>query len=223
MSETPTTDVVKWYTRARKFPQLIGRTPDGMKLWGGPYTITQACGFGAVLFMGLNTMSLWARFGFLGNFVVLGSVAVAVVFGLGRIPVGSRSPLSVGAGAWKAVGSPQHGRLGGRPVRLRRPHRLQHKVVMQVAPLPSPQRTASLAPDPAVPATASATRTSLLSPAVRQRLTRRPRRPAPAPLAPTAPAAARRPSHQDEPAPALTGIQALLATSATTHRSETSR
>ena len=29
-------DVVRWYTRARKFPQLIGRTPDGAKTVGRP-------------------------------------------------------------------------------------------------------------------------------------------------------------------------------------------
>jgi len=29
-------EVVKWYTRARRFPQLIGKTPDGARLWGGP-------------------------------------------------------------------------------------------------------------------------------------------------------------------------------------------
>ena len=32
---------LKWYTRARKFPQLIGRTPDGTRIPGGPYTYTQ--------------------------------------------------------------------------------------------------------------------------------------------------------------------------------------
>ena len=34
-------EVVKNYTRARKFPQLLGMTPDGKKLPGGPYSYTQ--------------------------------------------------------------------------------------------------------------------------------------------------------------------------------------
>lgn len=200
MTDNQTTDIVKWYTRARKFPQLIGRTPDGMKLWGGPYTITQAVGFGLVLFVGLNTMSLWANFGFVGNFVVLGAVAVGVVFGLGRIPVGSRSPLSVGAGAWKAVAAPQHGRLGGRPVRIRRPHRLRHSVLVQTRSAPAP------ADPPQVMARTEKTPRSLL---------RRPeRRQAPTSTEPATPATA----------PALTGVQALLASCPDPHRrSETTR
>lgn len=201
MSNEQGPDIVKWYTRARKFPQLIGRTPDGMKLWGGPYTITQAVGFGLVLFVGLNTMSLWARFGFVGNFVVLGTVAVGVVFGLGRIPVGSRSPLSVGAGAWKAVASPQHGRLGGRPVRIRRPHRLRHSVLVQLGTaLPSQA-------SPQVIARTEETPRSLL---------RGPERRETPP--PTDPASSRT-------APALTGVQALLASCPDPHqhRSENPR
>src|SRR5450759_686655 len=57
----PAPEVVKYYTRARKFPQLIGRTPDGAKIWGGPYTFTQAISAGVVLFVGVNTMGLWAH------------------------------------------------------------------------------------------------------------------------------------------------------------------
>ncbi len=215
MSESPSTDVVKWYTRARKFPQLIGRTPDGMKLWGGPYTITQAVGFGLVLFVGLNTMSLWASFGFIGNFFVLACVAASVVFGLGRIPVGSRSPLSVATGAWKAIASPRNGRIGGKPVRIRRPHRLHHTVLVQLAP--SPDTATDLGSAAQQPGE------------VRPRTLRRSRR-APAPSV-AAPATAPQPTAPQPtepvpaPAPVLTGIQMLLATSTTTgtHRSEETR
>jgi hypothetical protein len=215
MSETPTTDIVKWYTRARKFPQLIGRTPDGMKLWGGPYTITQACGFGLVLFVGLNTMSLWASFGFVGNFIVLGAVAAGVVFGLGRIPVGSRSPFSVTTGAWKAVASPQHGRLGGRPVRIRRPHRLQHRMLVQIDPVPAPAENPAPASEPTPAAEQTRRSRRRLLPARRPR----PETPSPQPVAPEPVPASPQPH---TPAPALTGIQALLAASAagTSHRSE---
>lgn len=220
MNQTPATEVVKWYTRARKFPQLIGRTPDGMKLWGGPYTITQACGFGLVLFVGLNTMWLWASFGFVGNFLVLAAVAVGVVVGLGRIPVGSRSPLSVASGAWKAVASPQHGRLGGRPVRLRKPHRLQHTVVVQLTDVSEPQPTASRETHSLVVDLGPV-------PAPRSRFGRRQVRPQRlSQTNPVLPAPARCSSPLRHPAPALTGIQTLLAASAaadTSHRSETPR
>ncbi len=201
MTDTQTPDVVKWYTRARKFPQLIGRTPDGMKLWGGPYTMTQACGFILVLFVGLNTMSLWARYGLLGNFVVLGTVAAATVFALGRVPVGSRNPLIVATGLWKALASPRHGHLRGKPVRIRRPHRLQHKVLICLDT--TRQMITAPTPPPAVrPSTAEAP-------------------PAQPLVGPSTPA--QTPPQTGNPAPALTGIQALLASATTSQRSETPR
>lgn len=132
------TDVVKWYTRARRFPQLIGRTPDGAKLWGGPYTVTQAVGAGLVLIVGLNTMGLWAQFGTLGNAFALIVVVWSTVWLLGRIPVGSRSPLSVLSGLAHAFSAPRVGRLAGRPVRLRHPHRLRHTIVVALSAPPEP-------------------------------------------------------------------------------------
>ncbi|MGL5823589.1 MAG: hypothetical protein ACRCYU_01825 [Nocardioides sp.] len=123
-------DIVKWYTRARRFPQLIGRTTDGARIPFGPYTVTQAVGGGLILVVGLNTMGLWARFGLLGNILMLGTVTWSVVWLLGRIPVGSRNPLSVATGIAHAIGAPATGRLGGRAVRIRRPHQLRHTVVL---------------------------------------------------------------------------------------------
>jgi hypothetical protein len=142
---SPTPEVVKWYTRARKFPQLIGRTPDGAKLWGGPYTFTQAIGAGLMLLVGVNTMGLWAHYGLIGNAVVLLGVTYGLVLLLGRIPVGSRSPLSVVTGVVHAVLSPRHGRLAGRPVRHRRPHRVRHRITVLIespATRPAPARLA---------------------------------------------------------------------------------
>lgn len=130
MTDENETDVVRWYTRARKFPQLIGRTPDGMKLPGGPYTITQAVAAGVILVVGLNTMDIWARFGFIGNALTLALVTGGSVWGLGRIPVGSRNPISVLTGASNALFAPAVGRIGGRPVRIRRPHQVRHSIVV---------------------------------------------------------------------------------------------
>ncbi|MFE6508090.1 hypothetical protein ACFVBP_10505 [Nocardioides sp. NPDC057764] len=142
MSTESGSDVVKWFTRARKFPQLIGRTPDGTRIWGGPYTLTQALGGAGVLVVGLKTMSLWAHFGFIGSLVVLVAVTGSVVWGLGRIPVGARSPLSMAAGLAHAVGAPKTGRLGGRPIRIRRPHQLRHTVIFAVQ-VPDENRAAN--------------------------------------------------------------------------------
>lgn len=122
--------VVRWYTRARRFPQLIGRTSDGARIWGGPYTVTQVATAGVLLFIALNTTSLWAHYGLIGNGLLLAGVVYGVVFLLGKIPLGSRSPLAIGAGAWRALSAPTTGRLGGRPVRLRRPHRIEHRMTV---------------------------------------------------------------------------------------------
>jgi hypothetical protein len=194
-------DVVKWYTRARKFPQLIGRTPDGTRIWGGPYTITQAVGAGAILFVGLNTMWLWASFGMIGNFVVLGLVTYGAVLLLGRIPVGSRNPFSVASGTLRAVSAPATGRLGGRPVRIRRPHQLKHTVVFAVSALPAPAPARVPAAEPAPEPVTS-----------RRRKVTKTRAPHPTPTPPAAPPVR---------APALTGVQALLAgqTRLTNHES----
>ena len=185
---SPTPEVVKWYTRARKFPQLIGRTPDGAKIWGGPYTFTQAVGAGVILLIGVNTMGLWARYGLIGNAVVLLGVTYGLVLLLGRIPVGSRSPLSVVSGFMHAVLSPRNGRLAGRPVRHRRPHRVRHRITVLIDQPVTPVAPGRLARVPtAAPAAKPATKS-----------TAKPT---------TKPAAAPAP----RPQVVLSGVQALLA------------
>jgi len=138
MGDQPTVERVKWFTLARKFPQLIGRTPDGARIPGGPYTITQAVGGLIVLVVGYYSMGLWANFGLLGNYTLLLSLTAAVIFGLGRIPLGARNPAAIGMGAFRAVAAPQRGRLRGRPVRIRRPRELTQRVVICTALTPPP-------------------------------------------------------------------------------------
>ncbi len=116
MSETsgnrttdPDTEVVKWYTRARRFPQLIGKTPDGATIWGGPYTYTQVIVGVGVIVVGSKTTWLWGHFGLIGNALILLGGAYGLVLLLGRLPLGSRNPLSVSAGAVRAMSAPAHG------------------------------------------------------------------------------------------------------------------
>ncbi len=138
MGDQPMVERVKWFTLARKFPQLIGRTPDGARIPGGPYTITQAVGGLIVLVVGYYSMGLWANFGVLGNYTLLLVLTGAVIFGLGRIPLGARNPAAIGMGAFRAVAAPQRGRLRGRPVRIRRPRQLTQRVVICTALTPPP-------------------------------------------------------------------------------------
>lgn len=129
MPKNEETEVVKWYTRARRFPQLIGKTHDGTPLWGGPYTYTQVIVGVGILIVGVKTTSLWGRFGLIGNALLLLSMAYGVVLLVGRLPIGSRNPLSVGAGAVRAWSAPRLGRQGGTPVRARRPTRVTRSVL----------------------------------------------------------------------------------------------
>lgn len=120
----------KWFTSARKFPQLIGRTPDGSRLPGGPYTITQVVVAGVTGVLLWNTTWLWARFGLAGNLVVGPSLLFAAVWAAGKIPFDMRNPLVVASG-WASViwrlGDP-----GG--FRLPPPHRGRSKVLMIAEP-----------------------------------------------------------------------------------------
>lgn len=185
-------EIVKWYTRARKFPQLIGKTPDGAKLWGGPYTYTQVVGASVVLVVGLKTISLWGSFGLVGNALVVLGAAYGTALLLGRLPLGTRNPISVGSGILRALSGPAQGVLAGTPLRIRRPHRVRTRLVIRHA-VPT---TATPPAEPAVdltPEPAPAAPVPTLEP-VQQRTP---------PAAGPAPTTPRR--------PALTGVQRLLA------------
>ena len=229
--------VVRWYTRARRFPQLIGRTPDGARIPGGPYTITQVATAGVLMLIALKTTSLWAHYGLIANGLLLAGVVYGVVFLLGKIPLGSRNPLAIAAGAWRALSAPSTGRLAGRPVRLRRPHRVQHRLTVFIpaaaptAAAPEPTATVASAPaaepaaasaHPAQPEETPARQTKKSRRRSKARSSLGHRRPAPGPageqLPTTAAAAPATAPTQPQPsapapaaAPALSGVQALLA------------
>ena len=194
-------EIVKWYTRARRFPQLIGKTPDGATIWGGPYTYSQVIAGVVCVVIGSKTTWLWGHFGLVGNAMILLGVAYGVVLLIGRLPIGSRNPLSVGSGVLRAVGSPAQGHLGGSPLRIRPPHRARSRVV--IGPTPTRTEDAANTEPPA-----STTRSRRRGP--------RPRwsRPAPSqqPIA-TPPPTVRPTPASTRTAPALTGVQRLLASS----------
>ncbi|GAA4997775.1 hypothetical protein [Actinopolymorpha pittospori] len=205
-------EVVKWYTRARRFPQLIGKTPDGATIWGGPYTYTQVIAGVLFIVIGTKTTWLWGHFGLVGNALILLGSAYGLVLVLGRLPIGSRNPLSVGTGVMRAINSPAQGNVGGKPVRIRRPHHIRSTVVITHG---GPTLADVQAAHPDLPGAAGAGE----HPEVK-RCRSRPRgcRPAPAPastrLRPT-PASIR-----TAPTPALTGVQRLLASVGTPHQKD---
>lgn len=123
-------ETARFYTRGRKIQLLIGTTPQGGKIWGGPYTITQAIGFGAVVLVGWLTMDIWALDEFFINIMILAGVAVGTLYGLGKIPLGARSPIVLANGLYQAISAPRSGTLGGRKIQPMRPVHVIHKVTV---------------------------------------------------------------------------------------------
>lgn len=89
---------LKWYTRARRFPQMIGRTPDGTRIWGGPYTYTQVGVAVAVAALLSRTTWLWARGSLPFNTALFLALCVAAVILTGKLPPGLRNPVVLASG-----------------------------------------------------------------------------------------------------------------------------
>lgn len=100
---------LKWYTRARRFPQLIGRTPDGTRIWGGPYTYTQVGVSAAVAVLLSRTTWLWAHGGLILNAVLFIGICVATVILTGKLPPGFRNPLVLASGVMNLFTTGYHG------------------------------------------------------------------------------------------------------------------
>jgi len=113
------TEVIKNFTRGRKFPQLIGRTPDGKKIIGGPYTLPQVVGGGVAALILWVTRAVWLG-GLVWNVGFFLAVVLGTVFAMGKLRLGGRSPASVLQGVARAVVIPHAAKINGRPVRPRR-------------------------------------------------------------------------------------------------------
>lgn len=129
-------EVVKNYTRARKFPQLLGMTPDGKKLPGGPYSYTQFVGAGLVALVLWKTPGIWATGSLIRNVFVFLALVGVTAWGLGKLPIGGRNPLSMVAGVSKALGSPAQAPKVNGPTQ-HRPRVRALTGVVSVVPVPS--------------------------------------------------------------------------------------
>lgn len=123
-------EVVRFYTRARRFPHVLGRFPDGTKIPGGPYTLTQVVGGGLLVLIGVRTMGVWGVGNGMTNVAFLLLATVGTVKLLGRLQTGGRGPIAVALGGYTAVASPKFGRQDGRPVTRRRARALVHRFVV---------------------------------------------------------------------------------------------
>lgn len=127
-------ETARFFTAARRFPKLLGKLPDGTRIWGGPYTLLQGIVLVVVAAVALVTKPMWS----FGSFIIDIPVAAAFAIGLGllagRIPTQRRNILTVGMSALHAISSPAEGRRNGRKVTIRTPHRVQCDAVIDWSP-----------------------------------------------------------------------------------------
>lgn len=126
-------EVVKFY-RTTKYPLMIGRLPDGTKIFGGPYTAAQGIAGAAMIILVLSTWGLWANFGFFGNIIVAATAVVVPVYLAGMIRTRNRNPATLFLGVLNALGSPNTGKLGDRAFKFRKPHHVRGNVILDYTP-----------------------------------------------------------------------------------------
>ena len=116
-------DVVRFHTRGVRFPRLIGKTADGTRLPGGPYTITQVVATVTVFIAGQWTRPLWGGNGLATDYLILTAVAVAIGFALRHTSFGPRDPVTTAIAVVTLYLTPRSGRRNGRALRAIRPTR----------------------------------------------------------------------------------------------------
>lgn len=132
MSDAPV--VMKWFTRVRRIPTLIGKMPSGERIWGGPYRASQLVAFGCVLVASLWSMKWWSKLPFyatgadgqIAAYITCAALAVGAGFIAKQIPDQSQSALVLGSGSTRLLTSSSAPRYGNgsavpRPPRRRRP------------------------------------------------------------------------------------------------------
>ncbi len=155
-AENSAREIIKNFTRARKFPQLIGRTPDGKRIVGGPYTLPQALGGAAVGGVLWLLFPLWAG-GIVWNVGFFCGAVGLTVFLLGKLRLGGRSPASVMQGIGRALVAPEEAKINGRSVSPRQPRLVRSGGYITAtptsvaamrcdAPVPAPANVAAAGP-----------------------------------------------------------------------------
>lgn len=125
METTFTPETARFFTAARRFPKMLGKLPDGTRLWGGPYTLLQGVVLVLVAAVAMLTKPMWSFGSFIVDVPVAAAVAIVAGILAGRIPMQSRNVLTVGMSALHAIGAPVEGRRNGRKVKIRTPHHVR--------------------------------------------------------------------------------------------------
>lgn len=193
------------YTKARRAPLVHGVIRDvnggrGIRLPGGPYTLTQLAAIVGTFVALILTRAIWGGHGLMDVVVLLG-LPFAAAFLLQHLHIDGRNPLAAMVSVAVMVTGPRWGRLHGRPFRPARP--VGGDTLITIA---TDAPTAGTTPAAADARPASAVAVT------------RPAHPAPASARPamTAPAA----PDARAGAPVASGVQALLARRAASARTD---
>ncbi|MFG2298495.1 hypothetical protein [Streptomyces sp. NPDC048603] len=186
------------YTKARRAPLVHGVIRDvnggrGIRLPGGPYTLTQLAGIVSTVAALILTRPLWGGHGWLDAAVLLGMPFV-VAFVLRHLHIDGRNPAAALLSIALMLAAPKRGQLRGRAYHPARPTRGDTRIHL---PANEPPAKAAATGDDRDPKRAAA----------------RPKPAQPGPAAPAAPAEPAAPA-----APVVSGVQALLARRAPTPR-----
>lgn len=118
-------EVIRWYTRARKFPKFVGKVGfSDRPLPGGPFPVAGVVGFVLAFLVGAQTMGMWGMGSLVVNGFVVFGVSAASGFVAGKLAVGGRNPLMVIQGAWRALAASRFGEFAGRSARVPRSQRV---------------------------------------------------------------------------------------------------
>lgn len=182
------------YTKARRAPLVHGVIRDvnggrGIRLPGGPYTMTQLAGIVATVATLILTRPLWGGHGGLDVAVLLVLPAL-VTFVLRHLHIDGRNPAAALLSIALMLAAPRRGQLRGRAYRPARPTRGNTRIPLprdgQAAEVTAPTITTAPAPEPRP-----------------KQSQQRPAVPAAAPVAPEGPST--------PASPVTSGAQALLA------------
>lgn len=127
-------NVVRFFTGARRIPLLIGKFPQGGRIPGGPYRLSQLFVGSIVLVAGWNLRFVWGPLvgSPLVQIIALLVAAAGATFAAGRLPATRRRLPDLAMGAVTATTVSSVGSYKGRPVRLPTPHRVTGQVALQL-------------------------------------------------------------------------------------------
>ncbi|MFD9517929.1 hypothetical protein [Streptomyces sp. NPDC059979] len=159
------------YTKARRAPLVHGVIRDvnggrGIRLPGGPYTLTQLAGIVSTVAALILTRPVWGGHGLLDVAVLL-VMPFTVAFVLRHLHIDGRNPAAALLSVALMLAAPRRGQLRGRAYQPSRPARGDTRIHLPSAePLPDAASHAAEVVTPVVPAPQQLARPEPAAPAV---------------------------------------------------------